>query len=174
MQPRGRLTAPARETRAVWLHTQLFSANRVLCRCQKILMSVLKQPDQFRRDSPEALNALHDLAIAFNGTRQYAREQAMWEKLHRRRLQKLVPDHPETISSMQNLGYVYYRQGKLAEAERLQRQGLAIELACSARIIQRICTRWEISRILSSTRAARGKRSRSNAKHSQAAGAFSA
>jgi len=93
---------------------------------EKTLMPALKQAEKIDHESPEAFNALHNLAIAYDGTRQYAREQAMWQELYRRRLQKLGPDHPETIGTMQNLGYVYYRQGKLAEAEKWQREGLSI------------------------------------------------
>jgi Flp pilus assembly protein TadD len=39
------------------------------------------------------------------------------------------PDHPEVATSLNNLGVLARRQGRLAEAERLHRRALAIRLA---------------------------------------------
>jgi len=66
------------------------------------------------------------LAIAYDGLRNYEKEAGLDEELYRRRLQELGADHPDTVSSMQNLARVYFRLGRFAEAESLQRQGLEI------------------------------------------------
>ena len=60
------------------------------------------------------------MAIAYDGAKQYTKEQTIGEELYQRRSQKLGPDHPDTISSMQNLAYVYFRQGKNREQKRYQ------------------------------------------------------
>ena len=56
------------------------------------------------------------------------------------RVEVLGEDHPQTHFSRNNLGFLYYRQGRYADAEALLRENLALTEAAVARGLQWLST----------------------------------
>jgi len=97
--------------------------------CERLLAHALRCAsliDFYKLDSGDGAHLLHQAGFYLRERAQYAQA----EPLHRQALmmaEKLFgPEHPFTVTSLENLSLVYHGQGKYEQAARLNERSLAV------------------------------------------------
>ena len=89
-----------------------------------ILIAVIA-PSTARAQSADELAALNRQVVQLHGQGKYAEACALAEQVLAARERVLGPEHPSTLSSVNNLAALYDAQGRYGEAEPLFRRALA-------------------------------------------------
>jgi CHAT domain-containing protein/tetratricopeptide (TPR) repeat protein len=82
-------------------------------------------PSAARAQSADELGALNQQVVQLHGQGKYAEAGALAEQVLAARERVLGAEHPNTLTSVNNLAFLYQAQGRYGEAEPLYRRALA-------------------------------------------------
>ena len=97
-------------------------------RCERYIPHVLlcaAQMDRWSMTFPEARNLLFQTGYYFYQRGQYREAEPLWKSVLAMCERVLGPEHPDTLSSLNNLAVLYEDQGKYEQAEPLYQRALA-------------------------------------------------
>jgi len=80
----------------------------------------------FGKDSANAASVLNNLAMAYQGTSEYAKAERHYQRSMTIREARLGKDHGDVAQSLMNIGVMYVQMGQYAKAEPLYQRSLRI------------------------------------------------
>lgn len=96
-------------------------------RCERLIPHALlcaAHINHWRMTFPEARNVLFQTGYYFYQRGQYWEVEPLWKSVLAICEQVLGPDHPDTLSALNNLANLYWNQGKYEQAEPLYQRAL--------------------------------------------------
>src|SRR6266581_3902872 len=97
-------------------------------RCERLIPHALVcagHIDQWNMTFWEARNLLFQAGVYFYQRGQYWEAEPLWKSVLAMCEQVLGPEHPDTLSTINNLALLYWNQGKYEQAEPLYQRSLA-------------------------------------------------
>ncbi|KAA6408178.1 MAG: Kinesin light chain [Lasallia pustulata] len=113
------LAVPTKDVPEYWVKER-----RLLLHADKCFESVYNTINLEFQDSPNSLNAVHNLGNLYADQGKMAEAEAMYRRALEGKEKAWGPEHTSTMDTVNNLGVLYKDQGKMAEAEAMYRRAL--------------------------------------------------